>query len=150
MVVPGFGPYRYLAHEFHHELSGGTFWRLVVEAVTGAGAQKDIFPSLHTAAPTFFTLFSYRHRARLPFKYSWPFVGFVCSQIIVATMFLRWHYLIDICAGVALAAVCVVASERLSNWERDRRRRLDLCPTFGPPPLALLLPDPAPVPAPDR
>lgn len=131
MAVPGFGPYRYLAQTFQHELTGGLFWRLVQEAVTGAGAQKDIFPSLHTGVPTFFLFFSLQQRKRAPFKYTWPVVGFFASQIIIATMFLRWHYLIDICAGITLAAFATWFAGRVQIWERARRERLGVPPVFS-------------------
>ena len=131
MVVPGFGPYRYLAIEFHHELTGGFFWGLVKETVEVGGAQKDIFPSLHTAVPTFFAFFSFRfHQSFRPFRYTWPLVGFVAVQIIFATMFLRWHYLVDIFAGLALAALSVWASDRVVTWETARRARLGLSPSW--------------------
>ncbi len=132
MVVPGYGPHHHLAGQFHNELSGGHFWQAVVGAVAAGGAQKDIFPSLHTALPTFFTLFSYMHRARAPFKYTWPVMAFISSQIIVATMFLRWHYLIDIVAGVTLATFAAYSSYRITQREIVKRREMDVDPIYSP------------------
>ena len=132
MIVPGYGPYWFLKDTFVHELQGGTFWHLVRETVDAGGAQKDIFPSLHTAAPTFFAIFSYRHRNAFPFKYTWPVMAFVATQIIVATMFLRWHYLVDIFAGLTLAAAASFIGHRVSNWERAKRDRLGLQPAWAP------------------
>jgi PAP2 superfamily len=132
MVVPGYGPYWYLKDTFHHELTGGTFWRLVRETVDAGGAQKDIFPSLHTAAPTFFAIFSFRHRSRFPFKYSWPVMAFVATQIIVATMFLRWHYLVDIVAGLTLAFTTQAVGQYVADWESAKRARLGLQPVWMP------------------
>jgi PAP2 superfamily len=124
MIVPGYGPYHYLAGRYEHELQGGLWWRLVRETVDAAGSQKDIFPSLHTCAPTFLALFSFRHRKLLPFKYSWPFVAAFASQMVIATMFLRWHYLVDICAGLVLAGTALFLAARVSKWETTRRARL--------------------------
>lgn len=132
MIVPGFGPYWYLKGEFRHELRGGTFWRLVREAVEAGGAQKDIFPSLHTAVPTYFALFSFRHRRLVPFKFWWPVIAFLATQIIIATMFLRWHYLIDVVAGVALASAGAFLGPRIADWERAKRERLGLSPVWTP------------------
>jgi hypothetical protein len=129
MLVPGYGPYRFLAGEFHHELQGGLFWSWVQATVHAGGAQKDIFPSLHTAAPTYFALYSFRHRASAPYKYTWPVVAFCASQIIGATMFLRWHYLVDIFAGLTLAVVAVTLGEKLVV--RDARRRAQLARDLG-------------------
>jgi PAP2 superfamily protein len=132
MLVPGFGPYWYLKGTFRHELQGGPFWRLVREAVEAGGAQKDIFPSLHTAAPTYFAIFSFRHRKIVPFKFWWPIIAFLATQIIIATMFLRWHYLIDVVAGVALATASALLGQRIADWECARRKRLRLQPAWTP------------------
>jgi hypothetical protein len=137
MLVPGYGPYAFLAHEFSHELSGGTFWGLVQEAVKSVGAQKDIFPSLHTAVPTFFALFAFRYRkVQWPFRYTWPVMAFCALQIIGATMFLRWHYLIDIFAGITLAASADALAARLVPWDDRRRAAAGLAPAWS----LLLLP----------
>jgi hypothetical protein len=132
MAVPGWGPYWYLKGTFQHELQGPTFWPLVRETVDAGGAQKDIFPSLHTAAPTFLALFSVRHRRLLPFRYTWPLIGFLATQIIIATMFLRWHYLVDVVAGLLLATAATVIGQRIADWERARRERLGVQPAWMP------------------
>jgi hypothetical protein len=132
MAVPGWGPYWYLKGTFQHELQGPMFWPLVRETVDAGGAQKDIFPSLHTAAPTFLALFSVRHRRLLPFRYTWPLIGFLATQIIIATMFLRWHYLVDVVAGLLLATAATVIGQRIADWERARRERLGVQPAWMP------------------
>jgi membrane-associated phospholipid phosphatase len=130
MLVPGFGPYHHLAGQFEHPIEGGLFWKLVVATVEGAGAQKDIFPSLHTAAPTFFAIFSFMHRRTNPFRYTWPVMTFFASQIILATMFLRWHWLIDVVVGFSVAATAAFVSRRIIGWEWKRRARLGLPQVF--------------------
>ena len=122
-LVPGYGPYHFLAGTFQHELSGGPFWH-AVQATVSAGVLEDIFPSLHTACPTYFALFSFRYRKVAPFKYTWIVTTFCALQIIVATMFLRWHYLIDIVAGITLAIFAVTVSEALVVRDAARRERL--------------------------
>ena len=131
MLVPGWGPYRYLAGQFVHPIEGGLFWHLVKATVDGAGAQKDIFPSLHTAGPTYFAVFSYLHRRALPYRYTWPFVAFAATQIILATMFLRWHYVIDIFAGLTLATTSALVSYKIIQWESRRRREAGAPTIFG-------------------
>ena len=103
-----------------------------MSSVHSAGAQKDIFPSLHTGAPTFLTVFSFLHRDRAPFKYTWPILAFIVSQIIIATMFLRWHYLIDIIAGLTLATTAALVSYRVVRGESVRRRMHGIVPIFQP------------------
>lgn len=138
MVVPGYGPYAHLASSFQHPLPNGFFWGLVRETVSAGGAQKDIFPSLHTAAPTFLAIYSFRHRKHLPFKYTWPLMAFFALQIIGATMFLRWHYLIDIFAGLTLAAFANFIGATVCPWESVRRERLGSGPIFPPLSLAFM------------
>lgn len=130
MLVPGYGPYRHLAGQFQNQLDGGLFWALVKATVEAGGAQKDIFPSLHTAAPSYFAMFSFIHRRAFPFKYTWPIMAFVAFQIICATMFLRWHYLVDIFAGLTLAAVAAFGSKKVIDWEKGRRQRAGVPPVF--------------------
>lgn len=132
LLVPGYGPYKYLQGQFMHELDGGFFWALVKASVEAGGAMKDIFPSLHTAVPTFFTLFSFWHRRAFPFRYTWPLMVFAVTQIIGATMFLRWHYLVDIVAGLTLASTAVVVSAKITTWEDMRRAKFGAEPTFRP------------------
>jgi hypothetical protein len=134
-VVPAHGPYVYVP-EFSNELRGSFFWPLVKETVAAAGAGKDIFPSLHTAVPTFFALFAFVHRKRAPFSLSWIVTAVFASQIVIATMFLRWHYLADILGGLALAAFATWAGGRVAVWEGARRASLGLPPVY-PPPLSL-------------
>jgi PAP2 superfamily protein len=125
MAVPAYGPWRAFAGEFAHPLEGNLWWPLVKETVDSAGARKDVFPSLHTAAPTFLALFAFRNRRHLP-RFTWLAVGFFASQIVLATMFLRWHYLIDIVAGLTLASSAILLTARLRSWEAARRERLGL------------------------
>lgn len=132
LVVPGFGPVRYLASQFHNSLPRGFWMGLVLDAVDTAGAQKDIFPSLHTAVPVFLTLFSYRHRQAFPFRYTWPVVGCFAVNIVIATMFLRWHYLIDVVAGIALAGTAFWLSSRLAPREVRWREQHGLSPVWQP------------------
>src|SRR5262249_45704578 len=60
-LVPGFGPYAHLAHEYQGPLRGGVFYWMVIDTVSKAGALRDIFPSLHTALPMFLTFFAWKH-----------------------------------------------------------------------------------------
>ena len=129
LIVPGYGPAS-LPALFEHDLPPGVWWNLVKQLVASAGAQKDIFPSIHTAAPTFILLFSFHNRAHLPYRFTWPLVGFYSFNIIVATMFLRWHWLVDIVAGLTLALFAYLGAVAGTRWETAHRRRLGLPPAW--------------------
>jgi hypothetical protein len=130
MLVPGYGPYRAVASDFQNALPEGLWRDVVMQTVAEGGAQKDIFPSLHTAAPTFIALYSFRHRALPPFRYTWPIVTFFAANIIVATMFLRWHWIVDVVAGLTLATAAQVVSALATTHELERRKRLALEPAW--------------------
>jgi hypothetical protein len=118
--VPAYGPYAHLT--FRNALEGDTWWPLVKRTVASVdgSARTDVFPSLHTAGPSFLTLYSFVYRKFRPYRYTWPILGFAATQIIIATMFLRWHYLIDICAGLTLAVSGVVAGRLALTWDEAR------------------------------
>jgi hypothetical protein len=125
-IVPGAGPYATIA--FEQPLQGGFWWHQVELTVATAGAQLDIFPSLHTAFPMYFTLHAFAHRDTPLFRWLWPVLGFVAANIILATMFLRWHWFIDVALGVLLAfaarrfGVAVSAREELRGGLYDPRQ----------------------------
>lgn len=129
MVVPGYGPYHFMGNELH-PLPQGRWFTMVLDTVNSGGALKDIFPSLHTGAPVFLVLFSLRHRDQMPFRYSWPFTLFFTANIVIATVFLRWHYAIDVIAGVALSIAASAFAARVSKSEVARRRERGLQPVW--------------------
>jgi hypothetical protein len=120
-LVPAYGPYAHLT--FEHPLSGSTWWPLVeatVASVDGS-ARTDVFPSLHTAGPAFLAMFAFKHRTQRPFRQIWALLVFVATQIILATMFLRWHYLVDVVAGLALATSGIIAGRLALRWDEARQ-----------------------------
>ena len=125
-LVPGFGPIHALPQAFHGPLHGRALFNLMNAIVSRGGAQKDIFPSLHTAVPVALTLLAFRHRRGRVMRWAWPVIAFVTVNIVIATMFLRWHYLVDVIAGLCLAVFSVHAAGRISEWEINRRRAAGL------------------------
>ncbi|NUN14729.1 MAG: phosphatase PAP2 family protein [Myxococcales bacterium] len=130
-LVPGLGPYAVI--DFHAPLNGGYFWGLVQSAVASAGAMLDIFPSLHTAYPTFFALHAFSNRASGFCRYAWPILAFVATNIVIATMFLRWHYGVDVIFGLLLAIIAWQVSTITGRREWQRGQDADdRQPVFDP------------------
>jgi hypothetical protein len=117
-LVPGYGPYATI--EFSAPIDGGLFWGMVWETVSEAGALIDIFPSLHTAFPTYFAIHAFANRDFPPYKYGWPVLAFFAANIIVATMFLRWHWGIDVVFGLLLAFTAYQVSAWVAPGEAKR------------------------------
>lgn len=135
LLVPGFGPHVFLADRFAHRLEGSTFWPLVTSTVESVdvGSRTDIFPSLHTAAPTFLAVFAFRHRRAAVFRAAWLPTAFAVSQIVVATMFLRWHYLVDVCAGLLHGFSTAYLAAKVASWEERFRARTGRPPVWTTP-----------------
>lgn len=117
-LVPGVGPYATL--DFAEPLEGGFWWAQVTKTVASAGAMYDIFPSLHTAYPCFYALYAFSQRKRKPWKYTWPILAFFAANMLIATMFLRWHWLVDVVAGLCLAVSAHQLSVFVSHRESSR------------------------------
>lgn len=79
---------------------------------------RDCFPSLHTALSVLMAIYVWRHQRawRIPYTV-------VVGLIIFATLYLRFHYLLDDLAGAALAvAVSYVAPALHGSWSNLRHR----------------------------
>lgn len=134
VLVPGQGPYGLLSAHFTNRLEGRFWWPLVWSTVDSFDGtlRTDIFPSLHTAAPTFLALFAARHRAHRPYRWAWPVTAFFASQIVIATMFLGWHYLADVVAGLVLAVTGLLVARRFAAAEQRSRSAFGCTPVWEP------------------
>lgn len=118
-LVPAYGPYE--AITFAHPLEGGFWWGKVLSAVH-VGALMDVFPSLHTAVPTFLVLHGFAYRNTPLRRVSWLVLLFFAANIVVSTMLLRWHYAIDVLAGLALATFARTVATKLPQDELAGKR----------------------------
>ena len=106
MLVPAVGPAIAFPSLFHHALSGSTY-----ENITGlldtARGPRDVFPSLHVAISSVVLYYAWR-RGRALFAVALPLV----AANWLSTLYLRYHYFIDVIAGWATA----VAAIALAAW----------------------------------
>jgi membrane-associated phospholipid phosphatase len=109
LLVPASGPYLAFARLYSVPLEGGWLTQANAGLVDIGGNKVDVFPSLHCAASAFILAFDYRHSRGRFWLFLVPVVGLWFS-----TVYLRYHYLVDLVAGFALAAVAlrVVACRR--------------------------------------
>ena len=115
---------RTLLARLQHELTGQSGGRASATMVDSAGARTDAFPSLHTAAPTFIALHAFRQRNDLIFRWAWIPTAFLASRrIVISTMFLRWHHLIDVIPGSSPAFAMWIIVPIVARYEISRRRR---------------------------
>ncbi len=116
LFVPARGPVVFQAAEFPAPLTGGHFFDLVTSSIDRMGGPHGAFPSLHVGASAFACAFDLRHN-RLRGLIYLPIV----VAIGVSTIALRYHYVVDLLAGLLFAWLAVTAVERWANWERRGR-----------------------------
>lgn len=98
-ILPAFGPYIAMADDFKTPLVGWFIskWN---NAVVRAGTNGvDVFPSLHCAVSSYILLFDFRHRRWRFYFYLVPAIG-----LWISTIYLRYHYFVDLICGFALSA----------------------------------------------
>ncbi len=116
-IVPARGPYHYLASVFAGPLPGETIVPFVHQFIKN-GPLRDVFPSMHTCIPLSMFLFSVKY-----FRTVAIITGLWIPHIILSTMFLRYHYLIDVLAGIFLAfALFAIARPSLDAYQKLRLR----------------------------
>jgi membrane-associated phospholipid phosphatase len=114
MFFPAIGPRYTLAHFQSVPLHGGFIADSVSHLINFVeGNKRDCMPSGHTAIALLVLFLSYRY-ARLLFYLFCPIVG----ALILSTVYLRYHYVIDLFAGAALAAGCGIIGPRLYRFYR--------------------------------
>ena len=82
-----------------------TTWPQAQLLTSQVNTNTNVFPSLHSSLSVTVALLAYRTRELYP---GWTVVAtFLAGSIVVSTMYLGIHWLIDVLAGVGLAAVTV-------------------------------------------
>ncbi len=108
LLVPAGGPYMAFPETFAYPVQGGAMTALLAGVVKAGITGMDVFPSLHSGIGMyvlgFFMLGGYRRIALL--------LAPVILALVVATLYLRYHYGIDVLCGVALAAAVLAFIQR--------------------------------------
>ncbi|MEK6692148.1 MAG: phosphatase PAP2 family protein [Nitrospirota bacterium] len=120
ILFPAIGPRFTLDHlqNTPYKTMGGIFLaefiRNTIDAVEGI--KRDAFPSGHSAVALVVLYLSYRFEKRIFLIYL-PIV----SALLISTVYLRYHYVVDVIAGILLTIVTIYFGERLyKRWERFR------------------------------
>jgi hypothetical protein len=100
--MPASGPWVAMAHSFPGPLEGGWITKANDAIVRMGSNGVDVFPSLHCAVSSYFLFFDRRHR---PWRYRLYLVP--CVGLWFSTLYLRYHYAIDVICGFALSALAL-------------------------------------------
>jgi membrane-associated phospholipid phosphatase len=106
-LLPAAGPYHAMVDQFTKPLDGWWITKWNAAIVAAGSNQVDVFPSLHCAVSSFLLFFDRRHRPWRFRLYLVPAVGLWFS-----TIYLRYHYFIDVACGFALAALALWLANR--------------------------------------
>ncbi|MFY2557401.1 phosphatase PAP2 family protein [Corallococcus terminator] len=116
-LVPAMGPVAAYPELFTVPLDGGWLTQLNAAVVASGSSTYDLFPSLHV----FITLVLLGHDVRAHprrFRALLP----VAAALILSTLVLRYHYAVDLLAGVvwfvAFSAVFPRLQARWASWRR--------------------------------
>jgi len=116
ILTPALGPRFSMNHLQTKELAGWVLTGPLQELLNRLeGIKRDAFPSGHTAIALTVLYLARRYDRRL-FRTYLPFV----SALIVSTVYCRYHYVVDVIAGVLLAVLTVILGERLYGRRRQR------------------------------
>jgi membrane-associated phospholipid phosphatase len=100
--------------------AGGSVAMGVPNSVAIAATQRDVFPSGHTMMTLVLMYLSARYKAKV--RYLIYVTGIL---LIIATVYQRYHYVIDLFAGAVCMVICVSTSPRLYNFTKARLQTLE-------------------------
>jgi membrane-associated phospholipid phosphatase len=127
LLFPGVGP-RFTLHDFYqlNEELPGVFLTNGIRDIINAGesipkgaanalalAQRDVFPSGHTQMTLIVMYFAATYK--LTSRYVLYTFG---TLLIVATVYLRYHYVIDVLAGAAFMWLTIWTAPKLLSWSK--------------------------------
>jgi len=116
ILVPANGPETFFAGQYTHDLRGNLISHGVAYIINAGRVGFDCFPSLHVGIPLLlaFYLRDYRRKAFIPVLI---YVALMCC----ATIYLRYHYLIDVVAAFAYAPAAYFLNDLLlRHWPGEK------------------------------
>lgn len=124
ILLPAAGPRSTLAPLYSVPLEGSAITDFVRGFVASAESlQWDCFPSGHTAV-TLVVLWYALREERPAFYFFLP----IASLLLISTVYCRYHYAIDLMAGVPVAVVSVLSADWLEYKNLQYRNRNSIRP----------------------
>jgi len=104
LLFPAIGPRFTMAELYTVPLDGGAITDFLRDTLNNLEHNKrDCMPSGHTEIALITLGLAFRHTRKLFYIYLPMVLG-----LILATVYLRYHYVVDVPAGIILAAVCLI------------------------------------------
>ena len=119
VFFPAVGPKFTMSHMFETSLTGTEITdrlSFLMNYEISEYTRRDCFPSLHNGIIFLILLFAFKQSR----TYALLFLPFAIS-LFISTLYLRYHYFIDMVAGFALALIVFYFGPRLNNWWEEKR-----------------------------
>jgi membrane-associated phospholipid phosphatase len=117
IFMPAIGPRFTLASLQQIPLNGGIIMNTIVDTLNALeGNKRDCFPSGHTQIVLISLWFAFKYRRPL----FWIYLPIIIA-LIISTVYLRYHYVIDLVAGIAAAGITILLGQFLWSWWADQR-----------------------------
>ena len=100
--------------------AGGSVPMGVPNEVAIAGTQRDVFPSGHTMMTLVLMHLSHKFKTRTRY-----FIYGIGTLLIVATVYQRYHYVVDLVAGALFMVLCVSTSPHLYSFIKSRFQTME-------------------------
>lgn len=114
ILFPALGPRYVMEHLQSSQLEGFLFERIDGILNSVEGIKRDAFPSGHTAVTLTVIHLAYRYERRL----FYIFIP-VTVLLLFATVYCRYHYVVDVLAGIGLYAITMLSGRMLlSYWTK--------------------------------
>jgi len=112
ILFPALGPRYAMTHLYSVPLEGSFITDFIRDTLIALEHNKrDVMPSGHTQMFLMVLFLAYRYE-RILFYILLP----IFCGMILSTIYLRYHYVIDILVGVGLAIVCLIFGPLLHRW----------------------------------
>jgi membrane-associated phospholipid phosphatase len=112
LLFPAVGPRFTLAHLQTRDLAASPFVVALQDTLNALENTKtDAFPSGHTAVALMTLYYSGKFRERVLVALLIPAV----TGLIISTVYLRYHYVVDVIAGIVLTVLTIYLAPRLSK-----------------------------------
>jgi len=112
ILFPAVGPRYAMTHLYSVPLEGSFVTDFVRDTLNALEHNKrDCMPSGHTQIVLIVLYLAHRYEKRLFYL----FFPIVCA-LILSTLYLRYHYVIDLLVGTALAVLCMIVGPLLYRW----------------------------------
>jgi membrane-associated phospholipid phosphatase len=110
LLVPAIGPRFTLSHLQTADLQVSPFIETIQDTLNALEKNKtDAFPSGHTAVSLMSLYYAWKEREKILFAGLIP----VVTGLIISTVYLRYHYGIDVIAGIALTGLTIALAPGL-------------------------------------